>query len=114
LVEEYNLELTKYKQAKANGNVGIFLIIVGCVCGLISLSFSTIFAFVVILALGLLGYAVYYASKKVLEPQMKSAVRIMITGNHRDFTFNKANLNAVDVANFVVQVENTLSAYQRN
>jgi hypothetical protein len=37
----------------------------------------------------------------------------MMTGGNRDFTFDKAQANSMDVAEFVAKVEDTLTAFHR-
>lgn len=113
-VEEYNKELTEYNTKKRVANQGIVLITVGIALGLflaLSVNFYLIFFGLIIAAPGV---GLYIGSKNILEPSLKSSVRIMITGTYRDFTFDKANSNASDIANFVAQVENTLSAFHKN
>ena len=43
-----------------------------------------------------------------------SAVRIMISGGVRDFQFNKTSIDSNNIAEFVVKVESTLTAYHKN
>jgi hypothetical protein len=37
----------------------------------------------------------------------------MMTGGNRDFMFDKANSNSIEVAEFVAKVEDTLTAFHK-
>jgi hypothetical protein len=51
--------------------------------------------------------------KNLQIPTLKSAVRIMMSGGNRDFTFDKADANSNNIAEFVAKVENTLTAFHK-
>ena len=38
----------------------------------------------------------------------------MLNGGNRDFVFDKANTNSQNIAEFVANVENTLTAFHKN
>jgi hypothetical protein len=114
LVDEYNKELTTFKALKQKANQGLILMIVSTILA-IFVYFQIGFAGVILCGVGIIGgFIAYNKHNQIQEPSLKSSVRIMITGTTRDFTFNKAYSNASDVANFVAQVENTLSAFHKN
>lgn len=113
-VEEYNKELTEYNTKKRGVNNGLVLITVGIALGLFLALSVSFYSAILGLMITLLGFLVYNSASGLEEPTLKSSVRIMITGTYRDFTFDKANSNASDIANFVAQVENTLSAFHKN
>ena len=47
------------------------------------------------------------------KPEMESVVRIMMSGGNRDFKFNKTGTNSNSIAEFVANVESTLTAYHK-
>lgn len=111
LVEKYNQELTDKKNAsKPTGLyvLGGFLLLAGI--GNIAVSIGP--------ALGcflLAGGVFYWAStKQIAEPILKSGVRIMIGGMNRDFEFDKTGSYTTQIAELVVKVEETLTAYHKN
>jgi hypothetical protein len=62
---------------------------------------------------GAMGGFGFYSMNNKPKPTLKSAVRIMMTGGNRDFTFDKAHANSSDVAEFVAKVEDTLTAFHK-
>lgn len=56
---------------------------------------------------------IFFNMKRQVKPTLKSAVRIMMTGGNRDFIFDKANTNSIEVAEFVANVEDTLTAFHK-
>ncbi len=114
LVEDYNRDLIEYNKKKSEANKAKLLLVSGAVSGVIMFYLAGVFGLV---ASALIIVAGLIALNKVGEfepPVLRSAVRIMLSGTFRDFQFLKSNSSAIEVANFVAQVENTLSAYQRN
>ena len=61
---------------------------------------------------GMAGFGIYKLNQSP-KPTLQSAVRIMMTGGNRDFTFDKAHANSSDVAEFVAKVEDTLTAFHK-
>lgn len=122
LVERYNQELAAWKKLSEQPYGCFYIIIV--FGGLISLSglFSIGDTIGVIMLFGGLiwiGLGLYLLNRSKEEnqrkkPELKSAVRIMISGMNRDFEFNKKSSNATEVAKFVALVEDTLTAYHKN
>lgn len=114
LVDKYNNELTAYKNQKKQANVGVSIMVAGVLVLLLLLVQGLgIEALIIGGSFLLVGLIYYNKYKDIEEPSLKSAVRIMITGTQRDFEFDKAYSNANEVANFVAQVENTLSAFHK-
>lgn len=114
LVDEYNKELTNFKALKRKANQGLTIMIVSTLFAIFTY-FQIGFTGVILCGIGIIiGFITYNKQSDIQEPSLKSSVRIMITGTSRDFTFNKAYASASDVANFVAQVENTLSAFHKN
>jgi hypothetical protein len=115
LVDKYSEELTAYKELKKKSKVGIFISGLGIftlLLGILALKHSTLLITgVVFFGIGLFLYNKF---KNIKEPSMKSVVRILIMGADRDFEFDKGNSNSTEVANFVAQVESTLSAFHKN
>lgn len=115
LVDRYNKELTAHKALKQYVTLGIFLMVMSVVAALMLFYLEEILAALIVGGVFFLAGIIYYTRYNDTDkPSLKSAVRIMITGTQRDFEFDKAQSNATDVANFVAQVENTLSAFHKN
>lgn len=113
LVQDLNEEITSYKQ-KNNAQVvnvisGIIILIMGLYICSVDI---TIGSTVSTVGLAWAGF-VYLAKRGTLKPTLKSAVRIMMAGGNRDFVFDKANSNGVEVAEFVAKVEDTLTAFHK-
>jgi hypothetical protein len=112
LVEQYNKELTLWK---GNKGVAIFFYIIGAIiaiAGLLVLSKSPGVGFFCIAFSGLIFWRANNQQK--IEPKMMSAVRIMMSGGNRDFKFDKTGVKSENVAEFVAEVESTLTAYHKN
>ncbi|MEN9999217.1 MAG: hypothetical protein RI922_2207 [Bacteroidota bacterium] len=119
LLDDYNNSLTKFKQNQSNVvkllGVGI-LIIAGGVYSLIESlnSESSLLGSFILLFVGLLLTVItIIAIRKSTEPGMLSAVRIMMSGGNRDFVFDKASANSIEFAEFVANVEDTLTAFHK-
>lgn len=111
LIDKYNLELTTQKNAKKPTGLyilGGFLILAGIGNFAVSIGPAVICL--------ILGGAVFYwaSTQQAPEPNLKSAVRIMISGMNRDFEFDKSGPYVNQIAQFIVKIEETLTAYQKN
>jgi len=116
LVERYNQELSQYNQKKSPWLHYVFgaLLMIG---GLASLfddktegnEAGSSFLFI------LLGALLFYFGnkRKGVEPTLKTAVRIMISGVNRDFEFDKTGPYADQIAELVVKIEETLTSYHK-
>jgi hypothetical protein len=110
LVEDFNNSLITYKKSNRESIAfyvagGLFFLV-----GLITLPAgigAVFFSLIFILAGFLKG-------RKNFKPTLKSAVRIMMSGGNRDFTFDKADTKSQNIAEFVANVENTLTAFHKN
>jgi len=117
LVDDYNFELANWKGDKAKAILliitGAFLILIGL--GMMSNPDSKSTAFLELFS-GVIpvlaGIVILNTLKKM--PTMLSAVRIMMSGGNRDFKFDKKGVIVGDIAEFVLNVEATLTAYHKN
>jgi hypothetical protein len=114
LVEIYNEELNAYNAKKRQAKVGLVFFWVFLFLALSSLIIIHPIVALFIFIPAISGLITFMKLRDNKEPSLMSAVRIMITGTHRDFSFDKGEPNAVNVAKFVAQVENTLSAYHKD
>jgi hypothetical protein len=112
LIEKYNQELKLYNNQKSNP---LMISILGgafiCI-GLISIVSSigmTIFFFIIGIILFIIS-----SNSNLIAPNLKSAVRIMISGINRDFEFDKSGSHSSKIAELVIKVEETLTAYHKN
>lgn len=116
LVDQFNLLLNIYKQER-NGRIS--LIILGISTIIFGLFFNSILdignSFLIIFIIMGLGISLtgYYLIQLLKKPTLKSAVRIMMAGGNRDFMFDKAHSNSMEVAEFVAKVEDTLTAFHK-
>lgn len=113
LVDKLNEELTEHKKSKTGF---INLIVSGSIfliggLYILTIDVSTGFA-TFLLGAGMAGFGIYKLNQS-LKPTLKSAVRIMMTGGNRDFMFDKAQSNSIEVAEFVAKVEDTLTAFHK-
>jgi hypothetical protein len=108
--------LNIHKQEK-NGR--IVLIVLGIMIIFIGFFFNSlldfgmnflVFVSIIGLSISLIGFYLVQALKK---PTLKSAVRIVMSGGNRDFIFDKAHSNSMEVAEFVAKVEDTLTAFHK-
>jgi hypothetical protein len=117
LVEDYNKALTEWKkQAFGNTYTSYFLIVVGLFIVIAGFFSSEQDAKLGVIIVGLImsigGY--FLLKNKKNEPILMSAVRIMMSGGNRDFQFDKMGIKSGNVAEFVANVESTLTAYHKN
>ena len=114
LIENLNEKLNQYKAAQVQSITWIILGITLFLLGLFSITLmgistaSVFLIFAVVMVLG--GMKI---KSKNPKPTLQSAVRIMMSGGNRDFTFDKANSNSIEVAEFVAKVEDTLTAFHK-
>jgi hypothetical protein len=122
LVDEYNQELTKWKEqglkSKDSKTYAYILFVIGGMIVISSIlngdrnssggsdsSGGSVLGFV-FFAVG------YYFYRK--KPNLLSSLRIMMSGGNRDFKFDKTSSNSSDIADFVAKVESTLTAFHKN
>lgn len=112
LVDDYNKALTAWK-AKSNfpklimGFGGIMIL-----AGLVSISDGG--GAGLGMGIALIGIGYYFLNKaNNTKPELMSAVRIMMSGGNRDFSFVKSGVQSGNVAEFVANVESTLTAYHK-
>ncbi|MEI6816034.1 MAG: hypothetical protein WCL14_05445 [Bacteroidota bacterium] len=117
LVDDYNEDLKEFKREKSKKMHIIVWGIIFILCGLFIFSQTSHPAGLIMglfsLAIGG-GFIFFSQSKPLEEPVLMSAVRLMMSGGNRDFTFDKSNDDSNQIAKFVANVENTLSAYHKN
>ena len=114
LVQNYN---TSVNNVKALKNQSTIYTITGVVIVIFSFWFfkldvSTIALVILLFGVAFTGFGIWLRSGLV-QPTLKSAVRIMMSGGNRDFTFDKADTNSQNIAEFVAKVENTLTAFHK-
>ena len=114
LVEQYNICLWENQQQLKSSITpilgGITFILMGLFFGYQISPNAGIFIFII----GVLVLAWGISLRKgIVEPTLKSSVRIMMSGGNRDFMFDKADTNSNSVAEFVTKVENTLTAFHK-
>ena len=116
LVDQFNALLSFHNQEK-NGR--ITLIVLGITTVIFSFFFNSMLDigtnFLVIMTIIGLGISLtgFYLFQLLKKPTLKSAVRIMMAGGNRDFMFDKAHSNSMEVAEFVAKVEDTLTAFHK-
>jgi hypothetical protein len=118
LIDRYNAELTIWKQEKRQSEVHmivgyIFLVICFCITlySLYLKNYGFLFTAVVFLIVAIVSFNKSTVGEK---PTLMTVVRIVMHGVNRDFEFNKAHVDSVKVANFVAQIEQTLSSFHKN
>lgn len=114
LVDDLNQRLNQYKALQTQAITYIIMGLVFLILGLffISLLGIAVASFMLISSFILIIFG-FYLKNRVQKPTLKSAVRIMMAGGNRDFTFDKAQANSADVAEFVANVEDTLTAFHK-
>ena len=122
LVQNYNEELADLNYKKMMS--GIFIIVGIVVLLVVILVYGTGSVTAItegdkmLRSLGFIAPALIFLTgfgvrKTLVEPTLKSSVRIMMSGGNRDFMFDKADTNSNSVAEFVAKVENTLTAFHK-
>lgn len=109
LVEEHNNLLVIFKRSKRESIAFYITGVIFILIGLITLpaGIGAIFVSLIFVLAGFLK------GRKNFQPTLKSAVRIMMSGGNRDFTFDKADTKSQNIAEFVAKVENTLTAFHK-
>jgi hypothetical protein len=116
LVDQFNALLSFHNQDK-NGRISLIVIGIGTL--IFSFFFNSMLDigtnFLVIMTIIGLGISLtgFYLFQLLKKPTLKSAVRIMMAGGNRDFMFDKAHSNSMEVAEFVAKVEDTLTAFHK-
>jgi uncharacterized membrane protein YeaQ/YmgE (transglycosylase-associated protein family) len=112
LVDEYNKKLTDWKSKSYLPYVLFF-------CGIMCIFFAftdkeanIVGSIILGIILAAAGYFLLNKFNKD-KPSLQSAVRIMMSGGNRDFSFDKAGVKSDDIAQFVAKVESTLTAYNK-
>ena len=122
LVQNYNEELADLNYKKMMS--GIFIIVGIVVLLVVILVYGTgsvtaitegdkVLRFLGFITSAFFFLTGFWVRKTLVEPTLKSSVRIMMSGGNRDFMFDKADTNSNSVAEFVVKVENTLTAFHK-
>ncbi len=118
LVDDYNKALTVWRDKAGVGP--IFYVFAGILAigGIWAFSLSpilSIFTVLISVLFARIGYIQTWARKrKINEPKLMSAVRIMMNSGNIDFQFDKTGIISGDVAEFVAKVESTLTGYNKN
>jgi hypothetical protein len=113
-IDKYNSDLTKYKQlssltqAYITGGIGVGAIIFAALMG--SLTLTALFF--VIFSIGVGGY--YHIANSQIKPKLDSYFRLMLSGADRKFKFDKSHKNSPKVADFINQIEETLTSYNQS
>lgn len=115
LVEDFNKALTARKTLRSLQKTMLIIGIIITLSGLWVFQYSLGVGFAFIVFGGIFAIpALIGLNRSNIEPELMSAVRIMISGGNRDFKFNKTGIKSGNVAEFVVKVESTLTAYHKN
>ncbi len=115
LLDDYNKELTDWRQKKLSAKITIGIGVFFAIPGLWLLSKSTEFGLALLFIGAIMSLpGIINLSKLKSEPKLMSAVRIMISGGNRDFKFDKTGVKSGNVADFVAKVESTLTSYHKN
>ena len=117
-IKKYNQELKAFeKKAKKSKNISVLLIFIG-----IAFLVVAVLAYIEggepatgILGLILLSIGIYKLNKNdsAKKPVLDSFFNLMLSGGDRSFPFNKSGKNAKQIALFVNNVEDTLTAYNK-
>jgi len=113
LVDQFNLELDKFKLEKKGIVSGMIMTGFFAFCGIIGIIVAGLLGLFLLIIGAILFIPVYLKYQKLIQPTLKSAVRIMMAGGNRDFMFDKAHSNSMEVAEFVAKVEDTLTAFHK-
>lgn len=116
LVEDYNKALTEWKKSHF-GTIFSSYALMGfgpliIIAGLMSDESQILIGIILGLSMSIGGY--FMLKNKKMEPNLMSAVRIMMSGGNRDFQFDKTSVSSDKIAEFVSEVESTLTAYHKN
>lgn len=113
-IDKYNSDLTKYKQSSSltqvylSGGFGVALILLFIFIGsLIMTALSVVLIGIVV------GWQYHYANSQI-KPKLDSYFRLMLSGADRKFKFDKSHKNSPKVADFINQIEETLTSYNQS
>lgn len=113
LVESLNQEMIEYKKLMLGTLNAIIIGSSFVLAGLYGIAYVPEMGIPVFLIGAIFAAFGFYKRNSYVKPTLKSAVRIMMAGGNRDFTFDKALANSSDVAEFVARVEDTLTAFHK-
>ena len=116
LVDDYNKALTEWKKSNF-GTIFSSYVLMGfgtltIIAGLLSDESLILISIILGLSMSIGGY--FMLKNKKMEPNLMSAVRIMMSGGNRDFQFDKTSISSDKIAEFVAEVESTLTSYHKN
>lgn len=116
LIEDYNQALIDWNGKKNSYIVFYIFGSIFAIWSLFTFGLSTIFSICIMLVSAFFFRAGYvlHLNKDKNVPKLFSVVRIMMNGGNRDFKFDKSGTSGESVAEFVVKVESTLTAYNKN
>lgn len=119
LVEDFNKSMNLYKELNSKTKMGKIFAFIGIAILFLALilffndsRFIGMFLGFPALVFIISGLSNMYKNLQI--PTLKSAVRIMMSGGNRDFIFDKAETKSQNIAEFVANVENTLTAFHKN
>jgi hypothetical protein len=119
LVEDFNKSMNLYKELNSKTKMGKIFAFIGIAILFLALilffndsRFIGMFLGFPALVFIISGLSNMYKNLQI--PTLKSAVRIMMSGGNRDFIFDKADTKSQNIAEFVANVENTLTAFHKN
>ena len=116
-IEKYNKEIEDFKKSswtpKKRQIFSYSFIGLGILYFILGLTSGTAEGFgggIIFFAVGIIVGK--YKSKKK-SPELDSYFRIILSGGDRKFKFNKTGDNAVNIAQFINKIEDTLTAYSK-
>jgi hypothetical protein len=110
-IEKYNAELEK-NNPKNIKNGGIILMVLGGILAISGLTGGQDGLGVLVEGIGIVVGGYFLMKYKAKPPVLDSYFRLMLSGGSREFKFDKTEDNAVAVAEFINEVEDTLTAYK--
>ena len=111
LVDDYNQALTIWKK-KSDSLVALFIF--GGLCLIAGIASGKEGSPGISLGTAMIAYGFYLLNQSIKKPSLMSAVRIMMSGGNRDFQFDKTGIKSGNIAEFVANVESTLTSYHKN
>ena len=111
LVDDYNQALTIWKK-KSDSLVALFIF--GGLCLIAGIASGEEGSPGIMLGTAMIAYGFYLLNQSIKKPSLMSAVRIMMSGGNRDFQFDKTGIKSGNIAEFVANVESTLTSYHKN
>lgn len=110
-IEKYNAELEK-NNPKTMKNGGIGLMVFGGILAIGGLAGGQDASAGIVEGIAFVVGGYFMMNAKPKLPVLDSYFRLMLSGGSREFKFDKTEDNAVAVAEFINQVEDTLTAYK--